>query len=160
MPSRLRRVTTGLAVAALAVPAVGMAKGHGHDHGRTFTLHAVEVTDKFLDLGDPGLSPGDQPVFATALSRDGRPEGVTRGSCTVTSLNSDNTFTASCQATAQLRGGVLTTQALVTFRSGLQPPFKLALTGGTGKYSRARGEAEVPQMTDPTEDYVVRLDSR
>jgi hypothetical protein len=99
-----------------------MAKGHSHDHGRTFTLHAVEVTDEFLDLGDPGLSPGDQPVFATALSRDGRPEGVTGGSCTVTSLNSDNTFTASCHATAQLRGGLLTTQAVVTFGPSLQPP--------------------------------------
>src|SRR3954447_26200376 len=99
MPSRLRRVTTGLAVAALAVPAVAMAKGHGHDHGRTITLHAVEVTDELLDLGGEGLSPGDQPVFATPLSRDARPESVTAGSCTVTSLNSDNTFTASCQAT-------------------------------------------------------------
>jgi hypothetical protein len=162
MPSRLRRVTTGLAVAALAVPAVPMAKGHGqdHDHGPTFTLHAVEVTDEFLDLGDQGLSPGDQPVFATALSRDARPEGVTGGSCTVTSLNSDNTFTASCQATAQLRGGLLTTQALVTFRPGLQPPFKLAITGGTGKYSGASGEVEVRQITETTEDYIVRLDSR
>src|SRR3954452_5899512 len=158
MPSRLRRVITGLAVAALAVPAVAMAKGH--DHGRTFTLHAVEVTDEFLDLGDQGLSPGDQPVFATALSRDGRPEGVTGGSCTVTSLNSDNTFTASCQATAQLRGGLLTTQALVTFGPGLQPRFTLAITGGTGKYSGASGEVEVRQMTETTEDYVVRLDSR
>src|SRR3954452_12129594 len=109
MPSRLRRVTTGLAVAALAVPAVAMAKGHSHDHGRTFTLHAVEVTDKLLDLGDPGLSPGDQPVFATALSRDGRRGGVPGGRCTVTSLNSDNPSPASCQATAQLRGGLLTT---------------------------------------------------
>src|SRR5438876_3854523 len=106
MPSTLGRVTTGLAVAALAVPAVAMAKRHGHDHGQTFTLHAVEVTDEFLDLGAPGLGSGDQVVFATAVSRNGRPEGVTGGSCTITSLNSDTTFTASCQATAQLRGGL------------------------------------------------------
>jgi hypothetical protein len=160
MSSRLGRVATGLAVAALAVPAVAIAKGHGHHHGRTFTLHAVEVTDEFLDLGATGLSPGDQAVFATAVSRDGRPEGPTGGSCTVTSVNSDNTFTASCQATAQLRGGLLTTQALVTFNEGLQPPFKLAITGGTGEYSGASGEVEVRQITDTTEDYVVRLDRR
>jgi hypothetical protein len=158
MPSRFGRVTTGLAVAALAVPAVAMAKGHGHDHGQTFTLHAVQVTDEFIDLGAPGLSPGDQAVFATAVSRDGRPEGVTGGSCTVTTLNSDNSFTASCQATARLRGGLVTTQALVTFRAGLQPPFTLAITGGSGEYSGASGEVEVRQITDTTEDYIVRLD--
>jgi hypothetical protein len=161
MPSKLGRVTTGLAVVALAVPAVAMAKRHGHDrdHERTFTLHAVEVTDEFLDLGAPaGLGPGDQVLFATTVSRDGRPEGVTGGSCTITTLNSDTTFTASCQATARLRGGLLTTQALVTFHAGLQDPFKLAITGGTGQYSGASGEVEVRQMTDTTEDYTVRLD--
>src|SRR5256714_8221873 len=156
MSSTLRRVTTGLTVAALAVPAVAIAKGRGHCHGRTFTLHAVEVTDEFVDLGAPGLSAGDQIVFATAVSRGGRPEGVTGGSCTVTSLNSDSTFTASCQATAQLRGGLLTTQALVTFGPGLQPPFKLAITGGTGEYSGASGEVEGRQMTETTAEYIVR----
>jgi hypothetical protein len=59
-----------------------------------------------------------------------------------------------------LRGGLLTTQALVTFRPGLQPPFTLAITGGTGEYSGASGEVEVRQITGTTEDYIVRLDSR
>jgi hypothetical protein len=160
MTSRLGRVTTGLAVAALAVPALAMARGHGHDHGRTFTLHAVEVTDEFVDVGDAGPSPGDQVVFATAVSRNGRPAGVTGGSCTVTNLGSDDTFTASCQATARLQEGQITTQALVTFRAGLQPRFTLAVTGGTGRYSGASGEVEVHQITDTTEDYIVRLDRR
>src|SRR3954452_18822653 len=158
MFSRGGRVMTGLAVAALAVPVVAMAKGRGHD--RTFTLHATQITDEFMDLGAPGLSPGDQAVFATAVSRDGRPEGTTGGSCTVTNLNADNTFTATCQATSRLRGGLLTTQALVTFRNGVQPPFQLAITGGTGVYSGASGEVEVQQSTDTTEDYIVRLDTR
>jgi hypothetical protein len=160
MSSRLGPVITGLAVVALAVPAVAMTNGYGHDHDRAFTLHATQITDEFIDLGAPGTSPGDQAVFATAVSRDDRPEGTTGGSCTVTNLNADNTFTASCQATSHLRGGLVTTQALVTFRNGLQPPFKLAITCGTGLYSGASGEVEVRQITDTTEDYIVRLDRR
>jgi hypothetical protein len=160
MSSTLGRVITGLAAAALAVPAMAMAKGYGHDHGGAFTLHATQITDEFIDIGAPGPSPGDQVIFATAVSRDGHSEGTTGGSCTVTNINPDNTFTASCQATSQLRGGLLTTQALVTFRTGLQPPFKLAITGGTGAYSGASGEVEVRQITDTTEDYIVRLDRR
>jgi hypothetical protein len=147
-------------VAALAVPAVAVAKGHGRDQGRTFTLHAVEVTDEFIDLGASGLSPGDQIVFATTVSRDGRPEGVAGGSCTVTTVDSYDRFTASCQATARLRGGQITSQALITFRDGLQPPFTLAITGGTRRYRGASGEVEVRQITQTTEDYIVRLDKR
>jgi Allene oxide cyclase barrel like domain len=164
MSSTLGRVTTGLAVVALAVPALAVANGrghgHGHGHGETFTLHAVQITDEFIDLGAPGISVGDQAVFATALSRDGRPYGTTGGSCAVTIVNSDGTFTASCHAESQTNDGLTATQALVTFRNGLQPPFKLAITGGTGRFSGAGGEVEVRQITDTTEDYIVRLDRR
>jgi hypothetical protein len=162
MSSRLGRFTAGLAVVALGVPALAVAngRGHGHGHGETFTLHAVQITDQFIDLGAPGISVGDQAVFATALSRDGRPYGTSGGSCTVAIVNADGTFTASCQATAQTIDGITATQSLVTFRNGLQPPFKLAITGGTGRFSGAGGEVEVRQITDTTEDYIVRLDRR
>jgi hypothetical protein len=162
MSSRLGRVTTALAVVALAVPAVAVAKGHGHrhGHGQTFTLNAVETVDEFLDLGETGLTSGDQIIFAAAVSRDGRPADVTGGSCTVTTIDSYDTFTASCQATARLRGGLITTQALVTFRDGLQRPFTLAITGGTGQYRGAGGEVEVRQISDTRENYIVRLDKR
>jgi hypothetical protein len=163
MPSRLGPVTAALAATALIVPTVALAArggGHPHGHGQTFTLNAVQTADEFLDLGATGLTSGDQIIFATAVSRDGRSAGVTGGSCTVTTLGPNNTFTASCQATARLRGGLITTQALVTFRNGLQPPFTLAITGGTGRYSGAGGEVEVRQISDTTEDYIVRLDRR
>ena len=83
MSSRLGRVTTGLAVAALAVPALAVAngRGHGHGHGETFTVFATEVTDQFFDAGAPGPSPGDRAVFATSFTRQGGPSGVAGGSC-------------------------------------------------------------------------------
>jgi hypothetical protein len=159
MPRRRGSVAVALVATALVVPSVALAsRGNGHD--KTFTLHAVQTADQFLDLGATGLSSGDLIVFATAVSRDGRREGVTGGSCTVTTVDSSTTFTASCQATARLRGGMLTTQALVTFGQGLQPPFTLAITGGSGQYRGAAGEVEVQQRTDTTEDYIVRLDRR
>lgn len=161
MPSRRRPLIAAVAATALVVPGVALATGSGgHDPGQTFTLNAVEVVDEFVDLGGTGLTPGDLAVFATTVSRDGRAAGVTGGSCTVTTVDSSTTFTASCQATARLSGGLITTQALVTFRNGLQPPFTLAITGGTGRYRGASGEVEVRQITDTTEDYVVRLDAR
>jgi hypothetical protein len=163
MSSRFGRVTAGLAATALIVPTVALAASGGadtHGHGQTFTLNAVQIVDDFLDLGATGLSPGDQAVFANSVSRNGRAAGVAGGSCTVTTVDAGNTFTASCEATARLRGGQITTQALVTFREGLQPPFTLAITGGTGRYRGADGEVEVRQITDTTENYVVRLDRR
>jgi hypothetical protein len=161
MPRRFGPVAAALAATALIVPGVALAaRGGGHGHGETFTLNAVETADEFLDLGETGLTAGDQIIFATAVTRDGRPEGVTGGSCTVTTIDPSNTFTASCQATARLRGGLITTQALVTFRQGLQRPFTLAITGGSGQYRGADGEVEVRQISDTTENYIVRLDGR
>jgi hypothetical protein len=165
MPSRLRPVATALAATALIVPSVAFAArggddGRGRGQGQTFTLNAVETADEFLDLGETGLTSGDQIIFADAVSRDGSPQGVTGGSCTVTTVDSPSTFTASCQATARLRGGMITTQALVTFGAGLQPPFTLAITGGSGQYRGAQGEVEVRQISDTTENYIVRLDGR
>ena len=163
MPSRIRPVAAALAATALIVPSVALAAGGGgHDHGQTFTLNAVQTADRFVDIDDEtGPTTGDQIIFATAVSRDGRPQGVTGGSCTVTTADSaTSTFTASCQATARLRGGLITTQALVTFGAGLQRPFTLAITGGSGQYRGAEGEVEVRQMSDTVEDYIVRLDGR
>jgi len=163
MSSRFGRVTVGLAATALIVPTLAFAArggGDTHGDGPTFTLNAVEIVDEFLDLGATGLTSGDQVIFANAVSRNDRPAGIAGGSCTVTTVDANNTFTASCQATARLRGGQITTQALVTFREGLQAPFTLAITGGTGRYSGADGEVEVRQTSDTTEDYIVRLDRR
>jgi hypothetical protein len=164
MPGRLGSVAAALATTALIVPTVALAARGGGDRdrgrGQTFTLNAVQTADKFLDFGETGPTSGDQITFATAVSRDGRPEGVAGGSCTVTTIDPSNTFTASCQATARLRGGMITTQALVTFREGLQPPFTLAITGGSGQYRGADGEVEVRQTSETTEDYIVRLDGR
>jgi|tagenome__1003787_1003787.scaffolds.fasta_scaffold20937391_1 hypothetical protein len=164
MPSRLRGTTAALAATALLVPSAALATrdgdGDGRGKGQTFTLHAVEVVDRFLDLGASGPTPGDQIIFATTVSRDGHPAGDTGGSCTVTTVDPSGALTGSCQATARLGDGMLTTQALVTFGPGLQPPFRLAITGGTGRYRGAAGEVEVQQRSETTEDYIVRLDKR
>jgi allene oxide cyclase-like protein len=164
MPSRLRGTAAALAATALLVPSAALATrgggGDGREHGQTFTLNSVEVVDQFLDLGAAGPTPGDQIIFATTVSRDGHPAGDTGGSCTVTTVAPSGALTGSCQATARLRDGVITTQALVSFGPGLQPPFTLAITGGTGRYRGAAGEVEVRQLSETTEDYIVRLDKR
>ena len=58
--------------------------------------------------------------------RDGHPAGDTGGSCTVTTVDPSGALTGSCQATARLRDGLITTQALVTFGPGLQALYDAA----------------------------------
>src|SRR4029079_16768885 len=102
MSSRLGRVATVVAVAALAVPGTAAANGrghdHGHSHGQTLRLVAKEVEFQYLDLA-PGGSVGDQFVFSDDLYSNGRPAGDDGGQCTITRFQSYDEFDAQCVAT-------------------------------------------------------------
>jgi uncharacterized Zn-binding protein involved in type VI secretion len=159
MTSKLGMVTTALAATALAVPGAAAANGGGQQ-AQTLKLIARETESQFLDLGPSGLGAGDQFTFADALSRDGRPVGVDGGSCTITSVDSYDAFTANCVATLRLRGGQIAVQGLVSFADNGMRPFTVAITGGTGAYRGASGEMDIRPVTDTKEIYILRLDRR
>jgi Allene oxide cyclase barrel like domain len=68
-----------------------------------------------------------------------------------------------CVATLKLRKGHITLQGLIEVQGMDDPgPFKVAITGGTGKFRCACGEAVVRQVDEgpPVESvYKLRIDS-
>ena len=56
---------------------------------------------------------------------------------------------AKCVATAELPKGQITAQGLLTFSEEAEgEPFRLAITGGTGKYRTAHGEVIVKDVSE------------
>src|SRR5512133_3322154 len=129
-------------------------KGHA-GHGKTIRFYAPTVQFKLIDLGDAGFSVGDESVFSDDLltAPNGKPLGFDGGTCTVVRVKDAATQTGAlqCLVTFSLPGGQITTQALSDVAngvlSGTQPA---AITGGTGRYSKARGEAAIEFLNGGT----------
>jgi hypothetical protein len=125
-----------------------------------FRSHGVQ--EDFIDVGAKGDSPGDYSVFYDELLKQGKKVGTDGGTCTIVHIASSGgattAVTVQCLVTASLRAGQLTIQGLTTFpATGTPKPFTLAVTGGTGAYKGAGGEATVTQVNDTDSDVVVVL---
>jgi hypothetical protein len=119
----------------------------GHDRDRpSKVLRLIERGTgslAFLDLGDPGPSIGDRLVFANDLfDQHGRKVGTDGAECTIVRIDLSAPPAAQqivqCVITVKLADGQLTFQSLA---QGTENYF--AITGGTGAYRKARGEAFV-----------------
>jgi hypothetical protein len=153
-----------LAIVVLGVLTFGasLAAADGKDK-KTLRLIARESQSEFLDLGTPGPSLGDQFVFSEVLFRRGRGEvGMSGGVCTVTeALPPYDVLTFQCVATLRLRRGQITLQGLIEVQGEDDPgPFKVAITGGTGAFSGAGGEAVVRSVSPRRSIYKLRFDSK
>jgi hypothetical protein len=110
-----------------------------------------------LDLGSPGPGPGDQFIYSGDLFDHvgGTKVGHTAGQCTTFSGNA-TAGDVFCTGTLVLDKGQITFQGLsdtaALFVRGETVP--LAIVGGTGAYSNARGDGtvqvpvNVPNQTD------------
>lgn len=78
--------------------------------------------------------------------RDGAKVGITQIACFLTGPGP----LALCQAAATLPGGQITSQGSVSIPPAVGVPFTVAITGGTGKYSGARGTIESEQTSQTT----------
>jgi Allene oxide cyclase barrel like domain len=130
------------ALLALLVGAVGPAFGGsasesaGNDGGQTIRVIAVFQETAEIDVGAPGFSLGDEVVFAGDLRHAGERVGRVGVVCTFTSAADPSMVQAQCPATAELPGGQITLQGLVTNRDLRVLP----ITGGSGRYQGAEGE--------------------
>lgn len=128
--------------------------GH-HSHGKTIRFYAPTVQLKLIDLGDAGFSLGDESVFSDDLltAPNGKRLGFDGGICTVVRVKDAGTQTGTlqCLVTYSLPRGQITTQTLTDVAnlslSGTQPA---AITGGTGRYSKARGKAAIEFLNGGT----------
>jgi allene oxide cyclase len=138
----------GILVLVLVVSASGEGGSSG-DKGRgatgTFTVIEHATTDATTDTGAPGDSAGDVLTFANDLfdAGDAAKAGTDQGSCIRTVAGS----AYECSWTTILAGGQITVQG----------PFydahdsTLAITGGTGRYARARGTMDLQARKGGTE---------
>jgi hypothetical protein len=144
------------AFVALGVLVFGAAGASADGKGRQ-TLRVVGTTTQaeFLDLGAPGPSLGDEFVFSETLSRRGRDVGTAGGVCTATEVTPPyDVTTYHCVATLDLARGQITLQGLVEFQStGVMEPFTVAITGGTGAFFGAGGEARIRPVSETREIY-------
>ena len=162
------RTRFGVSAAVLAVVAIGTlgfgsavaaADGKGKDK-RTLRITAVEKQFNFLDLGDPGPTLGDEIVFSEVLSIRGREAGESGVVCVVTQAMAPyDVLTLHCVATLRLERGQITLQGLLEIQGEEDPgPFTVAITGGTGKFRSACGEARIRDVSDTESVYKLRFD--
>jgi hypothetical protein len=151
-----------LAVVALGMlvsgSSVASAKGGGK---KSLKLTATVIQFEQLDLGTTGPSLGDELVFSEELESRGRPVGESGVVCTVTQVVTPyDVLQYNCVGTLSLRKGQITLHGLIELQGTDDPgPFKVAITGGTGAYRGAGGEAVVRQVSPTMMVYKLRFDS-
>ena len=125
-----------------ALPASSSTSTDSRSQERTIRLvQASEVPElTVVDLGDPGLSPGDHVVLVDKLNRtNGSPAGTMSQECTVITVGSNLfTSTSECSTTFALKEGNIAAQGPFVPVLAEQ---ENAITGGTGEFRTARGEA-------------------
>ncbi|WP_407838671.1 hypothetical protein ACE1OC_23545 [Streptomyces sp. DSM 116496] len=125
-------------------------KGKGKGQVITLTGRLAEQSRFPVNPGGAAAQ-GDRTVFRSILfGKDGQQVGETGGTCTTTRV--DNGGAETCAVTYTLPGGQITAQGMVFGHlvPGPPPAFDNAITGGTGKYDRARGSIHA-ETTAPGE---------
>jgi hypothetical protein len=122
------------------------------DHGQTIVLHlsAKEVQETYVDAGDPDYSQGDVFAFTNDLYHGDKKVGEDGGACTVTRLAPDGASTVHCSGSNSLPGGQIATAGLIDYgpeEEFKHDPYTLPITGGTGKYRKARGEVRITELS-------------
>ncbi|MFI7006345.1 hypothetical protein [Streptomyces sp. NPDC050145] len=140
--AQARRRRIAAAVVAAVVIGAGTAAGAGADtphDGQPEVLELKVRNDQYAadDKAPEGPSLGDTYVYSGAALEDGRTVGHGGGTCEVVQVEGD-TPTTQCLITMELDRGSLTMQSLWT--SG-PSALDMAVTGGTGDFSTARGTA-------------------
>jgi hypothetical protein len=138
----------GGAVAAMGGPVSPDRSNGGHDH--TVRLDVEFSPFEYVDVGKQGPSAGDMTVFHDTLESKGRKAGDEGGACTIVDVAET---LLNCVGTVRLKDGTITYQGLAT----PDPTKKLVVTGGTGRYTGARGEATVVEFGNGKGSLTIRL---
>ena len=113
--------------------------------------HAAEIP------GDKESFLGTRFVGADEVFRDAQRVGTTGRSCEVVATGANNSARFQCLITVALDRGTITLQALPTLTQQGLEDVQAAVTGGTGVYDRARGEASVTQVSETEMHYTIDL---
>jgi hypothetical protein len=163
--TKFRLTVAVLAVVALGLLVAGPAVASGKSGGKkVLRVAATEKQSDFIDLGASGPSLGDELVISERLFVRGRQVGESGIVCVVTqAMPPYDVLTFHCVATLDLGKGQITLQGLIEVQGMDDPgPFRVAITGGTGAFRCACGEAVVRQVSagPPVRSvYRLRIDS-
>jgi allene oxide cyclase-like protein len=124
--------------------ALGADEGNSANSNNPLIIDLIsEATtiNNFVDLGAAGPSPGDTYTFSDEIFRENNPDeqvGEADGHCTLINP-AVRRFT--CTITTSLPDGDITTEGVLIFVPNTTSVG--AVTGGTGAYRNARGEAKL-----------------
>jgi hypothetical protein len=151
----------GLMALAFLVGSVSLtaASANDDDHDDDGTHHFTAVSNQFkeFDTGKKGPSIGDYFVFSDRVFKDSKKVGSLDGVCALTHVRKAS-FHEHCNVTMVLPEGQLTVQGVIVFDKHFADKFTIAVTGGTGDYAGAEGEAHVEFLSETRTSIEVNLD--
>ncbi|HEU4513423.1 MAG TPA: hypothetical protein VFR87_09985 [Nocardioidaceae bacterium] len=135
------------------------ASAHDDDDDDDGGLKLTAVSNQFkeFDAAPKGMSLGDYFVFSDTLWEDGDRVGSLDGFCLITYVK-NSTHHEQCTVTVSLSGGQMTSQGVIVIDKDFDNKFTIAITGGTGDYKGAEGEAYVEFLSETKTSIHVNLD--
>ena len=149
-----------LAAAGVTVAAASSKSADASKHRvQTIQLVAKQTQDVLLVLAAPGHGPvGNQFLTTDDLYRQGHKVGHDASICQFMADLGRAGGRFQCVATLSLPEGQLTTQGLIHLTEQTSPqPVTLAITGGTGAYRTAHGQARVVQVSETEARYTLTV---
>jgi hypothetical protein len=159
-----KKAIVGAAIAAAltaagATAAVASSATPASSH-RSQTIHLVarQTQARLLVLAAPGHGPvGNQILTTDDIYRQAGKVGHDATVCQVMADLGQAGARFQCVATVSLPEGQLTVQGLATLTETGNQPFTLAITGGTGAYRTARGQAQVTPVSETEQRYTLTV---
>lgn len=147
---RCLAVALMISLSAIGGSASATSKSRSGNHEEAATgyqvikLHGKMTHFKSSRSAGKAVGVGDQVLITERLFRNGRKYGFSATMCTQVggpvNPTPANPSTQLCTGVYSLRDGEVTWEnTLATTRQGTPPPWKTAITGGTGAYANARG---------------------
>jgi hypothetical protein len=106
-----------------------------------FTFVAYRDDFKVSEVGTKGPSLGDRYIEFGEVQQHGDRVGTHGDECTIVQV-ADNRLCYACLSIVRLADGQLRLEGLVRTPIG-EPTYRMAVTGGTGKYAGATGQVRV-----------------
>ncbi|MEV6681921.1 hypothetical protein AB0N09_34365 [Streptomyces erythrochromogenes] len=140
--------------AALATPASASSDASGaKPRTQTFELVGKQTSAGEVDLGKAGFSVGDQRIVHEDLYRGGEKVGDHSAACTVTQVSP---AALQCLGTFSLPEGQFAAQSLLHLPAPAS--VDVAVTGGSGEYSAARGFIRTVPAGETERHFTVHLE--
>ena len=148
-----------LAAAGVTVAAASSSSADASKHrAQTIQLVARQTNSTLLVLAESGHGPvGNQFLGTDDLYRQGRRVGDDATACQFMADLGQAGGRFQCVATLSLPEGQLTAQGLVTLTETGGQPVTLAITGGTGAYRTAHGQARIVQVSETEQHYTLTV---